>query len=209
MKEKQDRTVWALGGAVVAAITASLCCILPVVAVVLGISGFAASQFFEQWRPYLLAVTSGLLALDFYLAYRRAPKEACEPGSLCERPAFGKWNRRILWLATVFVALFATFPYYSGRVVRAVTRTGQPAANVSQLATERVVLKIEGMDCPACAAGLQNNLRQIPGVHRAEVSFQDKQANLDYDPKAVEPARFSQVVAEAGFKVASAAAANH
>ncbi|MBI4189661.1 MAG: cation transporter [Betaproteobacteria bacterium] len=206
MKVTQDRTVWALGGAVLAAVTASLCCILPIVAVIAGVSGFAASQFFEQWRPYLLAVTFGLLALGFYLSYRRAPKEACEPGSVCARPGFGKWNRRVLWLATVFVALFATFPYYSGWVVRAVAGTGQPAANVSQVATQHVVLTIEGMDCPACAGLLQNNLRQIPGVHRAEVNFQDKRATLDYDPHAVEPSQFAQVVAEAGFKVTDTAA---
>ncbi|MBI1939939.1 MAG: hypothetical protein HYS33_00365, partial [Acidobacteria bacterium] len=158
MKVTQDRTVWALGGAVLAAVTASLCCILPIVAVIAGVSGFAASQFFEQWRPYLLAVTFGLLALGFYLSYRRAPKVACEPGSVCARPGFGKWHRRVLWLATDFVALFATFPYYSGWVVRAVAGTGQPAANVSQAATKNMVLTIEGMDCPACAGLLQNNL---------------------------------------------------
>jgi len=201
MNEKEDRTVWALGGAVLAAVAASLCCILPIVAVIAGVSGFAASQFFEQWRPYLLAVTFGLLALGFYLTYRRVPKEACEPGSVCARPGFGKWNRRVLWLATVFVGLFATFPYYSGWVVRAVARTGQPGASVSPAATKRVVLTIKGMDCPACAGLLQNNLRQIPGIQRAEVNFQDKRADLEYDPKQVEPEKFSEVVAEAGFKV--------
>jgi copper chaperone CopZ len=180
-----------------------------VVAVVLGISGFAASQFFEQWRPYLLTVTLGLLVLGFFLAYRSARGKACEPGSVCERPAFVRWNRRILWLATVLVAVFASFPYYSGWVVRAVSRTTQPVANVSQLATERVVLKIEGMDCPACAGLLQNNLRQIPGVRRAEVSFQDGQASLDYDPRKVQPARFTLVVAEAGFRVGGVMAEDH
>lgn len=201
MKEKQDRTTWALGGAVLSAVTASLCCILPVVAVVLGISGFAASQFFEQWRPYLLAITFGLLALGFYLSYRKSRKEACEPGSVCERPAFGKWNRRILWVAAILVAVFASFPYYSGWAVRAVSRTSLPEKNVSQDATERVVLKIEGMDCPACAGLLQNNLRQISGVHHAEVSFQDKRASFEYDPQAVDPSMFKKVIAEAGFKV--------
>ena len=67
----------------------------------------------------------------------------------------------------------------------------------------QVVLKIDGMDCVMCAAGLQNTLRAIPGVHRADVSFQDKQAVVDYDPAVVDPSRFEKLIADSGFKVAS------
>jgi hypothetical protein len=38
-----------LGGSVLAAITASLCCIGPLAAVALGAGGFAASAVFEKW----------------------------------------------------------------------------------------------------------------------------------------------------------------
>jgi len=92
---------------------------------------------------------------------------------------------------------------------RALDQGPYSEVHTRQQATARVVLRIEGMDCPVCAAGLQNNLRQIPGVRRAEVRFQDKQADLDCDPKAVEPARLAQVVAEAGFKVSGILPANN
>jgi copper chaperone len=72
-----------------------------------------------------------------------------------------------------------------------------------------VALKIEGMDCVMCAAGLQNNLRAIPGVRRADVSFQDKQAVLDYDPAAVDESGFEKVIADSGFKVALAVPQRH
>jgi len=64
-----------------------------------------------------------------------------------------------------------------------------------------VALKIDGMDCVMCAAGLQNNLRAIPGVRRADVSFQDKQAVVDYDPALVDASRFEKHIADSGFKV--------
>lgn len=67
----------------------------------------------------------------------------------------------------------------------------------------RSVLKIEGMDCIMCAAGLQNNLRALPGVRSAEVSFQDKQAVIGYDPRAASVADFEKVIADSGFKLAS------
>ena len=93
--------------------------------------------------------------------------------------------------------------------MRTVGRGPYSEGHIRQQTTARVVLTIEGMDCPVCAAGLQNNLRQIPGLRRAEVSFQDKRADLDYDPKAVDPARLAQLVAEAGFEVSGMLPANN
>src|SRR5713226_7325177 len=68
-----------LGGSILAAITASLCCIGPLVAVALGAGGFAASAVFEKWRPVFLGATFTFLALAWYLTYRK-PKAACEEG---------------------------------------------------------------------------------------------------------------------------------
>lgn len=65
-----------------------------------------------------------------------------------------------------------------------------------------LVLKIDGMDCVMCAAGLQNTLRASPGVRRAEVSYRDKRAVPDYDPATVDAARLEKVIADSGFKVA-------
>ncbi len=201
MTEEKNKARFALTGAIVAAVTASLCCILPLIAAVIGFTGFAASQFFEHWRPYFLAVTFGLLAVGFYLAYRR-PREACEVGSACERTPIGRWNRAALWLVAVSVVVLAAFPYYSGWVARAVTKTHGPAEVSAQSSQAHAVLKIDGMVCSSCAALLEKKLSQMPGVHRAEVSFEKKQAILDYDPRRVDPSRFTKSVTAAGYKVA-------
>jgi mercuric ion transport protein len=186
---------------VVASVTASLCCILPLTAAVLGFTGFAGSQFFEHWRPYLLAVTFGLLGVGFYLAYRR-PREACEVGSVCERTPIGRWNRAALWLVAVFVVALAAFPYYAGWAARAVTKTNQPAEFPEPSSQAHAVLKIDGMVCGSCAALLEKKLSQISGVRHAEVSFEKKQAALDYDPRTVKPSQFVKAITEVGYKVA-------
>jgi mercuric ion transport protein len=101
---------------IVAAITASLCCLGPIVAAVVGLGSFGAAAVFEAWRPYLLGVTFGLLALGFYLTYRKR-EVRCADGSVCAtRPSVGRWNKILLWLATGLVIAFAAFPYYSGAV---------------------------------------------------------------------------------------------
>jgi mercuric ion transport protein len=104
-----------VSASVVAAIAASLCCILPIVFVLIGAGIAGAAAFFATWRPLLLVITFLLLALGFYFAYRR-PRQACEPGTACERPIIARTSRVWLWIATAFVILFAAFPYYSGPV---------------------------------------------------------------------------------------------
>src|SRR6266852_1635026 len=115
-----------LGGSVLAAITASLCCIGPLVAVLLGASGFAASAVFEKWGPVFLVVTFALLALAWYLTYRK-PKAACEEGSACATKPVSKWSKVILWVATGLVLVTAAFPCLSSAILRA-TQTTAPVA---------------------------------------------------------------------------------
>lgn len=106
-----------VGASVVAAIAASLCCILPIVFVLLGVGVAGAAAFFATWRPLLLAITFALLGLGFYFAYRK-PRQVCDPGSACELRAAKRTGRLWLWIATAFVLLFAAFPYYSGPIAK-------------------------------------------------------------------------------------------
>src|SRR5258708_29011636 len=101
-----------IGASLIAGIAASLCCILPIVFALAGAGIVGASAFFAAWRPYLLGITFLLLGFGFYFAYRK-PKHACEPGSVCEKPATSKRGRVGLWIATAFVLIVAAFPYYS------------------------------------------------------------------------------------------------
>jgi len=188
-------------GAVVAAVTASLCCLLPLAAAVLGVAGFAASEFFARWRPYLLAVTIGLLAVGFYLAYRPRRERACDSDGLCSRKPSRRWNRAALWIATVLVALFAAFPYYGEWIVRAAGTASKPAAAGVATPVAHAAFNIEGMDCQVCAAGIEHSLRQTPGVVRAKVSFREKRASIDYNPHKVDVAHLVMEITSAGFKV--------
>jgi len=185
-------------GAIGAALAASLCCILPVAAAALGIAGFAASEFFAAWRPYLLALTVALLGAGFYLAYR-ARTATCEPNSLCERPGFGRSSRAALWVVVALVIILAAFPYYSRALVRAFGREPRvpPPAN---LPTAHAVLTIQGMDCTACAALIEKNLARVQGVRSAKVSFERKVATIDYDARVVAPETFIKEIEKGGYK---------
>lgn len=189
-----------LGGSIVAAITASLCCIGPLVAVALGAGGFAASAVFEKWRPVFLGVTFALLALAWYLTYRE-PKENCEEGAACATKPVAKWNKVVLWFATALVLTVAAFPSLSSAILRRVQSNSGAAVSAVGPANDAVLkLKIPSMDCAACAAGIQAMLRRQTGVQSAQVSFDTKEAVVRYDAATISPEKIVATIDRTGFK---------
>lgn len=189
-----------LGASVVAALAASLCCILPIGAAVTGLGVFAASAAFEKWRPYLLGFTGLLLAAGVVLAYRDY-KKACVPGSLCATRHMNRWNLFALGLVAVLVLGLAAFPYYSGAVAEAVIRQPRPApAGLSDTVTT-ASFRIPDMDCPACAVSLAAAFQRLPGVKTAKIDYPTRKAVVTYDPGKQNPAAFEKVVSAAGFHV--------
>ena len=106
-----------LGASTTAAISASLCCIGPLFAVLFGVGGFAAAGFFEKWRPVLLTVTFVFLALAWFLTYRK-PKAVCADGSCAKTSPFA-WSKIALWITTASVLVAAGFPIFSSALLPA------------------------------------------------------------------------------------------
>lgn len=191
-----------MGGSVLAAITASLCCIGPLVAVALGAGGFAAAAVFEKWRPLFLAVTFALLALAWYLTYRK-PKAACEEGVACATKPVAKWNKVVLWIATGFVLVTAAFPSLSSAILRA-TQTNSDACCAPSAVPDKnsavLKVKIPSMDCAVCALNIQSVLKKQTGVLQAQVSFDTKEAVVRYDATKLSPEKIIAAIDATGFK---------
>lgn len=190
-----------VGASLVASLVASLCCILPISFAIAGIGVVGASAFFAAWRPYLLALTLALLGIGFYLVYRK-PGEACEPGSACAMPSVNKKGRIGLWIATAFVIVFAAFPYYSVPVAELVLGASSAAQSASAASPEiaRVTFAVEAMYCPSCAATIENKLKAVPGVGKVRVSYEQKQAEVEFDQKQTSVEQLEKVIIDAGYK---------
>lgn len=100
---------------IVSAFIASICCVGPLVFALLGLGGAGLLVKFEPYRPYFIAVTFALLGTGFYFTYRK-PKtavattaEGAECG--CPAPRANRAGKIMLWVATVLVVGFLSFPY--------------------------------------------------------------------------------------------------
>lgn len=109
----QDKTArWPLLGGLAAGLAASLCCVGPLVLVMLGLGGawMANLAALEPYRPIFL----GLGVLLLFLAYRkiyRAP--VCTPGSVCAMPPQARLYKILFWMVAGLILLAIVFPYFA------------------------------------------------------------------------------------------------
>ncbi len=114
MKPITPRFQWPALWALLAAAAASVCCVVPLALVLLGIGGAWIGNLtaLEALRPGLSVVALLCLGWAFWLAYARAPR--CSAEADCADPRRLRRRRRWLWVAAALVALLLLFPYYVG-----------------------------------------------------------------------------------------------
>jgi mercuric ion transport protein len=105
-------SILAIAGASLAAIGASICCVVPLVLVLMGISGawIANLTALDRWRPWFTAATVLCLVVAFWQLY--GPTSRCRIDGSCVEPRTLAQRRRWLWVATAVIALLLLFPYY-------------------------------------------------------------------------------------------------
>ena len=67
---------------------------------------------------------------------------------------------------------------------------------------ETVNLKISGMSCQGCVRSVKNVLESVPGVTAAEVSLQNSEARVVFDPVRASLGSLKAAVEEAGYEAA-------
>src|SRR6266851_8796303 len=71
---------------------------------------------------------------------------------------------------------------------------------IRAIKNERVLIAIEGMHCTSCATGIKAMLKRTPGVISAEVSFERREADVEYDPSRTSPEKIVEAIANMGYK---------
>lgn len=103
-------------GGIFSGFIAALCCLGPPILAALGLGGIAAAASFGAIRPYMIAGSVIMLGAGFYLAY--GPMErACRADGTCIPPRVRRWTKRMLWFASILIALFITADWWIGLFV--------------------------------------------------------------------------------------------
>lgn len=105
---------WFATGGILGAALASSCCIVPLILVLLGVSGtwIGSLTALEPYQPYFVVMTLAFLAGGFWHVYFR-PKLDCADGGYCARPVTSLITKSALWLATILVILTMTLQWWA------------------------------------------------------------------------------------------------
>jgi copper chaperone len=68
---------------------------------------------------------------------------------------------------------------------------------------ETKVLQVKGMTCTGCVNSVKNVLKPLPGVQSVDVTLENGEVKVTYDPVAANTSEFKAVIEDAGFEVAS------
>jgi len=197
LKSKSGR---GLSGAVLAALAASICCVLPLLLLALGVGGAWVGRLtvLEPFRPYFMGLSFLLLSYAFYRIYKKPNVEGCKLGSYCANPRSDKINKIALWSAALLILLLFAVPYMVGHALYSGGRTEKDSTFEIKV-IEKLALNVPGMTCPSCPFTVQKALKNLDGVFKAQADLQKKKAVVLYDPAKVSAAQIIKATTNAGY----------
>ena len=186
-----------LVGATLAALTASVCCVGPLVLLGLGVGGAWIGNLtaLEPFRPYLIGITLALLGYAFFGIYSKPKPENCEPGSYCANPKSNRINKISLWTVTILILGLLSVPYLTPILFASDQDTVILNTNFRE-----VVLDVPGMTCAACPVTIQKSLAKVEGVIEASASFENMNATVKYDPTKISTKDLIEATRNAGYE---------
>jgi mercuric ion transport protein len=187
---------WSIGGALLAALGASSCCLGPLLLTALGIGGAGTVAAFGAYRPYLLAGTAALLGAGFYLTYRK-PRTAVGDACGCERPRTNRAGRIGLWIATILVVLVAATPPLLARMADR-ARDSWGTTDGANLTTTTIA--VEGIDCEACAVPMRKALTKVGGLRELDLDIPKQSITVTYEPAPGRLGAYVAAINELGYE---------
>lgn len=179
------------------ALAAMVCCLGPLVPILLGLGGATALFGLDRYKPWFIAAGLVILALASWYAVRKQ-NQCCAVRSTA---------RNVKTVATIFgvgigaylLLQFAIVPALAS-VASAKVAAAHDSANPASGGQE-VRLHVEGMTCAACAIGVETAFRELPGVSSAKVDWQTGKATVHIDPDAGGPEDLLKAKVESHYRL--------
>ncbi len=192
---KTDKKLISTG--LLAAFTASLCCITPLLAFIAGTSGLAATfSWIEPLRPYLIALTIFVLGFAWYLKLKPKKKLDCN----CEKEEKIPFTQSKMFLGTVtlFAVVMLAFPYYSGIFY---PTTEKQIIIVDQSNIRKIEFTISGMTCASCGEHVNSEVNKLSGIISSEASYENRNAVVKFDDSKTNSDEIENAINATGYLV--------
>lgn len=183
------------------AVSASLCCITPVLALIAGSSGIAATfSWMDPYRPWLIGITVAVLAFAWYQKLR--PRTAEEIACACEddeKPSFWQ-SKKYLGIVTIFASIMLAFPYYAASFFP----DTKLSESVNMELETTYEINISGMTCTGCEEHVKLEVGKLQGISGLDVSYENSNAVVTFDKTILDIEQINETINNTGYKVQSA-----
>lgn len=179
------------------AITASLCCITPVLALIAGTSGVASTfSWIEPFRPYLIGLTILVLVFAWYQKLKPEKEIDCECET-DEKPKFIQ-SKTFLGIITVFAIIMLAFPYYSSIFY---PNTEKQVIIVDKSNIKITEYKIDGMTCASCEEHVNHEVNKLNGIINSNTSYKKGNAIIEFDKTKTNKREIEKAIISTGYKI--------
>lgn len=178
----------------------SLCCLLPLVAIVLGFGSLPWLLKLTTYRPYFIALSLVLLLLLLSYTYQR--NLSCCTTAQKKRQLYTTLTLIALAYVTVFsftsLALPALLKKYN-QTPTPLSKSQIKPTNPSQL--KRVNFVVANLTCPTCPNLIRSILLEQKGVKDAQVLYPSGVGYANYDPKLISAAKIANTLKNNGYEI--------
>ncbi|WP_142786645.1 mercuric transport protein MerTP [Changchengzhania lutea] len=198
-----------IGASLFTAVTASLCCITPVLVLIAGTSGMASTfSWIEPFRPYLIGFTMLVLGFAWYqklipITIGTKNEIDCEcdvadlPAGKAGKPKFIQ-SKTFLGIVTAFAIIMLAFPFYSG-VFYSDTKRQIMVVDKSDMKT--IEFKISGMTCESCEEHVDHEVNKLKGIINSKASYKKGNAIIEFDSTKINEVEIEKRINSTGYKV--------
>lgn len=178
----------AKGLGILSAITASVCCLGPLLLILLGLGGLGLGAVIGKYHWYFITGAGVLLAFAWRSFLKE--KKSCETKQ-CEMKN-KNMTRNILAGATLVVMTFVGLNVYTYAKIspsEATTKSGV-----------QMTIPVKGMSCFTCETAVQSAVHKLPGIYDVKASAKEKMARVSYDPEKISLDEIITAIDGTGFK---------
>src|SRR5882762_5126578 len=164
---------------VLTALSASMCCITPVLAIIGGTGSLATSfHWLEPFRPYFISASVLVLGFAWFQTLTiKKDEDCCQP----------KWRKSFfqskvfLGIITIFSFLLIAFPSYSKFFFQ--NSANQVAEEQNK--NKKIELSVSGMTCSSCELHIESEVKKLPGISFVKASYEKGSATVEYDEQKI------------------------
>jgi mercuric ion transport protein len=181
---------------ILTALAGSLCCIMPVLAIVAGTSSFAANlSWLTPARPFFIGATVLILGFAWFQKLKPQPVDAC--GCAVEQKTPFMQTKSFLSLLTVVSIALLAFPNYAHLFTQKADNQliTQPNASL-----EKIEFQIEGMTCSGCEHHISTEINKLKGIAALSVSYEKGNAVVNFDKQQTTVNQILAAIDSTGYK---------